>query len=81
MLYWSVRARYIGHVIGNGKIKPEDIKVKVIVDCPRPITKPDIRPMLGLASYYRRYVPGFANLVTPLNDLTKKGSSNCNMDP
>ena len=67
-------ARYLGHVIGNGKIKPEAIKVKAIVDYPRPITKREVRQMLGLASYYRRYVPGFANLVAPLNDLTKKNA-------
>ena len=63
-------ARYLGHVIGNGKTKPE--AVKAVVDYPRPITKCEVSQMLGLASYHRRYVPGFANLVAPLNDLTKK---------
>ena len=55
--------------------------VKAIVDYPHPITKREVRQMLGLASYYRRYVPGFANLVAPLNDLTKKKAPLTNMDP
>ena len=32
-----------------------------------------MRQFLGLASYYRRFIPGFAKLVHPLHALTKKG--------
>ena len=32
----------------------------------------DVRAFLGLASYYRRYIPKFASVATPLMGLTKK---------
>ncbi len=32
----------------------------------------DVRAFLGLASYYRRYIPNFASVATPLTGLTKK---------
>ncbi|KAI5610192.1 hypothetical protein C0J50_5545, partial [Silurus asotus] len=32
-----------------------------------------VRAFLGLASYYRRLVPNFSSIASPLSDLTKKG--------
>ena len=32
-----------------------------------------LRQLLGLASYYRRFIPGFAKVASPLHALTKKG--------
>ena len=38
-----------------------------------PTTKKQVRALIGLVSYYRRYVPpNFAHIVSPLADITKK---------
>jgi len=34
-----------------------------------------VRQFLGLAGYYRRFIPNFAELTIPLTDLTRKGAS------
>ena len=39
---------------------------------PQPKTKKHVRAFLGLAGYYRRFIPNFAEIATPLSDLTKK---------
>jgi len=33
----------------------------------------EVRSFLGLAGYYRRFVPNFASIALPLNDMMKKG--------
>ncbi|XP_060569847.1 uncharacterized protein LOC132728257 [Ruditapes philippinarum] len=35
-----------------------------------------VRAFLGLAGYYRRFIPSFAEIAAPLTDLTKKGLPN-----
>jgi len=35
-----------------------------------------LRSFLGLASYYRKYVPDFAVVAVPLTDVTQKGQPN-----
>ena len=37
-----------------------------------PKTIRDIRSFLGMASYYREYVPNFSKIAKPLNALTRK---------
>ncbi|XP_058637108.1 uncharacterized protein LOC131543606 [Onychostoma macrolepis] len=35
-------------------------------------TKKEVRQFLGLAGYYRRFIPNYSELTSPLTDLTKK---------
>ena len=39
---------------------------------PRPRTKKEVRRFMGLAGYYRQFVPNFSDLASPLTDLTRK---------
>lgn len=39
---------------------------------PTPTNVSEVRQFVGLASYYRRFVKGFATIVQPLHALTKK---------
>jgi len=40
----------------------------------KPETKKKLRRFLGMASYYRRFVPHFAEAATPLHSMTGKKS-------
>ncbi|GFV35946.1 hypothetical protein TNCV_2867041 [Trichonephila clavipes] len=63
--------KYLGHVVGLGKRSPAQLKVQTILDFPVPRTKIQVRAFLGIAGYYRQYIPMFSSLAAPLTELLK----------
>ena len=63
---------YLGYRVGRGNVRPQDSKVAAIRDWPRPTTKKQVKSFLGLVGYYQRFIPGFATMASPLNELTRK---------
>ncbi|XP_053873204.1 uncharacterized protein LOC128831095, partial [Malaclemys terrapin pileata] len=66
--------KYLGYAIGHGQVKPLIGKVQAIANCPPPTTKRQVRQFLGLAGYYRRFIPQFAAIAAPLTGLLTKDS-------
>ena len=63
---------YLGHVISTQGIRPDPSKTEKVKLFP---TRSDVTTLcqfVGLASYYRRFVPGFDKIAAPLHALTKK---------
>ena len=58
--------------MGNRVMKPEASKIQAIAQFPRPETKKDVRFFLGLPGYYRRFLPNYATVATPLTNLIRK---------
>ncbi|VVT58414.1 uncharacterized protein SAPINGB_P006194 [Magnusiomyces paraingens] len=52
--------------VDNARILPTDDKVKAIRDFPVPITPHDCMRFMGLANFYRRFVPHFSQIAAPL---------------
>ena len=65
---------YLGHVIGQGKLRPDENKVIAVKNYHTPVTKKDVRVFLGLVGYYCRFMPHFASIAVSLTDLTKRRS-------
>ena len=63
---------YLGHVVSRDGIQPDPAKRDKMSSCPTPTDVSQVRQFLGLASYYRRFVPGFASIASPLHALLKK---------
>ena len=63
---------YLGHVVGNGEVRPDSSKVEAVKTFPIPRSKSQVRAFLGLTGYYRRFIPDYARIAAVLTDLTKK---------
>jgi hypothetical protein len=64
---------FLGHVVGQGQVKPIDAKVKAISDFPVPDCKRQLMRFLGMAGYYRKFCSNFSVIAEPLTNLLKKG--------
>ena len=63
---------YLGHIVSADGVKVDDDKIKCIVEWPTPVNLEELRRFLGIASYYRKFIKGFAHIAAPLHALTEK---------
>ena len=68
------RVNFLGHIVSSDGVSTDQEKVTAVREWPTPTTATQVRAFLGLCSYYRRLVKGFADVSKPLYKLTEKGS-------
>jgi hypothetical protein len=65
--------KFLGHTISQDGISVDPRKVQEVMDWKPPKSVHQIRRFLGLAGYYRRFIPGFSRIAKPMTELLKKG--------
>ena len=71
--FYQSEIPFLGHVLSEGSVRVEPEKIEALQRWKRPLTTvKQVRQFLGLASYYRTFVPGFASIVAPLSHMTRK---------
>jgi hypothetical protein len=70
------RIQFLGHMVGGGEMRPLEGKVSKILRLAVPTTKKQVRALLGMVGFYRRYIPLYSDITAPLVDLTKKKQPN-----
>ena len=68
----QTQVEYLSHIISNGCIKPNPLKIASVTDFKRPTNVKSVQSFLGLVSYYRKFIKDCANLCSPLICLTTK---------
>ena len=63
---------FLGHTISAEGILPNPENLAKVKQWPVPTTPTQVRQILGLGSYYRRFIMGYSDLVRPLTLLTHK---------
>ncbi|GJY39612.1 putative reverse transcriptase domain-containing protein [Tanacetum coccineum] len=70
--FWIPKVKFLGHVIDSQGIHVDPAKIESIKYWASPKTPTEIRQILGLAGYYRRFIEGFLNVTKPMTNLTQK---------
>ena len=63
---------YLGHLVTPSGLKPTALHIRTVRGFPTPKCPKELRQFLGLASYYRRFIPKFAKIAHPLHQLIRK---------
>lgn len=63
--------KYLGHILGNGEIRPNPEKVRAIVEAPAPRNVKELQAYLGLMNHYGRFIPNLSNELACLYNLIR----------
>ena len=69
-LLFQKEVEFLRHTVSANGIKTTKTKINAIRNWPRPRDKQEVCSFLGLCTYYRRFVNGFADIAAPMHRLT-----------
>ena len=69
---FKLHIEYLGHLISGTGIYLLKQNVQAILNLAPPSNVTQVRHILGLASYYRKFTAMFSSIVSPITSLTKK---------
>jgi len=64
---------FVEQIIGSGFRRADPDKMAAVKNMDVPINKKQVRQIIGFFSYFREFIPDFAQHAYPLTELTKKG--------
>ncbi|XP_055681849.1 uncharacterized protein LOC129789226 [Lutzomyia longipalpis] len=63
--------RYLGFVVNEEGIKIEPDKIEAIQNYPKPSTVKEVRQLLGMCGWNRRFIKDYAKIMAPISNLLK----------
>ncbi len=61
---------FLRHIVSREGVGVDPAKTEAMEKWQTPVNVKDVQAFLGLASYYRRYIPGFLMVAAPMTNLT-----------
>ena len=70
--FGKATVKYLGHIVGQGQVRPLNAKIQTIVKFPIPKSWKELARFLGMAGYYRNFCLNFSEIAAPLTNLLSK---------
>ena len=69
---FKTEINYLAHHVSKKGVLPSKKNLEAIAECLPPDTYTKVKSFVGLVGHYRYFIKGFANIATPLYDLTSE---------
>lgn len=63
---------FLGHLVSENCVKINPDRTKAIRDYTTPKSVKQVSRFIGMVSFFSKYIPNYAEIASPLNDLRKK---------
>jgi hypothetical protein len=70
--FWLKKVPFLGHVLSGDGISIDPSKVQEVLDWKAPTTVFEVQSFLGLAGYYRCFIPDISKIAKPMTRLLQK---------
>ncbi|KAH7706161.1 reverse transcriptase, partial [Aphelenchoides avenae] len=67
--------KHLGFLVSEKGVRPDPKNLEAVRKFKAPRTLTELKSLIGALNYFRRFVPKFSEIMAPLNDLCKKGST------
>ena len=74
--FFKSQVTYLGHIVSKDGIETDPKKIEAIKNWPVPKTVTEVRSFLGFMNYYRKFIPKYAQVARPINQLVSGENAN-----
>ena len=67
--FFQAEVDFLGHILSKNGVSPNPEKIEKVHDWPTATNSREVHSFIGLASYYRRFIPNFVKWAGPLHAL------------
>ena len=69
--WFTKKVKFLGHEVSTSGIRPDSGKIELMEKIKRPASIKQVRSFLGLANFFRNFIPELSRISEPLTDLTR----------
>ena len=74
--FFKSRVAHLGHIVSKHSIETDPKKIEAIKNWPVSKTVTEVRSFLGFTNYYRKFIPKYAQVARPINQLVSGENAN-----
>ena len=63
---------YFGHVLTSQGVRPDETKIKCILEMPAPTDKKGVMRLLGTVNYLAKFLPDMSQITEPIRKLLRQ---------
>ena len=67
--FWLSKVPFLGHILSKDGISVDPSKLQEIMDWKASTSVHEVQSFLGMAGYYRRFIPDFSKIAKPMTRL------------
>ena len=68
-IFFTAEVIFLRFILSDHGVSVDPAKVKAITSWPKPRVIHDVRSFIGMATFYRRFIPGFNGVAAPITGL------------